>query len=245
MSKLKSISILLSHPIYAVVPAAGIGARMGSDTPKQYLTINDIAIIEYALTPLLADERIKMVIVSLGADDQWFQQLAIAQHPKLKAVIGGAQRADSVLAALDAIDDDGVVLVHDAARPCLTKQDIDLLIDNASMESGAIVGSLVRDTMKRVTSEGIIESTVSREFLYHALTPQMFPINRLKQTMIDALAQGVNVTDEASAMEWAQMPIKMLNGRSDNIKVTRPEDLQLAEVFLQGQGKINQSQEKS
>lgn len=236
---------MLSHPIYAVVPAAGIGARMGSAIPKQYLTINDIAIIEYALTPLLADERIKMVIVSLGADDQWFQQLVIAQHPKLKAVIGGAQRADSVLAALNVIDEDGVVLVHDAARPCLTNQDIDLLINNASMESGAIVGSLVRDTMKRVTNDGIIESTVSRELLYHALTPQMFPINRLKQTMIDALAQGVIVTDEASAMEWAQMPIKMLNGRSDNIKVTRPEDLQLAQVFLQGQGKINQSQEKS
>lgn len=236
---------MLSHPIYAVVPAAGIGARMGSDIPKQYLTINDIAIIEYALAPLLIDERIKKVVVSLSANDQWFQQLAVALHPKLKTVIGGAQRADSVLAALDAIDEDGIVLVHDAARPCLTKQDIDLLIEHASMEVGAIVGSLVRDTMKRVTSDGTVEATVPRELLYHALTPQMFPIKRLQQTMIDALALGVNVTDEASAMEWAQMPIKMLNGRSDNIKVTRPEDLQLAEVFLQGQGIINQSKEIS
>lgn len=229
---------MLSHPIYAVVPAAGIGARMGSTIPKQYLTIDNIAIIEYALMPLLNDERIEKVVVSLSENDCWFGLLGIASHPKLTTVIGGKERADSVLSALEALPQEGVVLVHDAARPCLTAQDVDLLINRASLNSGAIVGSLVRDTMKRVSNEGVIEATVPRNNLYHALTPQMFPTARLKQTIIEALAQGINVTDEASAMEWAGMSISMLNGRGDNIKVTRPEDLELATLFLQAQGRL-------
>ncbi|WP_275441429.1 2-C-methyl-D-erythritol 4-phosphate cytidylyltransferase [Psychrobium sp. MM17-31] len=236
---------MLSYPIYAVVPAAGIGSRMGSEIPKQYLTINDKAIIEYTLEPLLNDTRIDSVYVALSKNDKWFSELAIASHPKLVVVEGGVERADSVLSALHAIEEDGVVLVHDAARPCLTTQDIDLLLSNASMDRGAIVGSLVRDTMKRINSNGTIENTVDRENLYHALTPQMFPLSSLKSTLKEALAQGVTVTDEASAMEWGGMQITMLNGRSDNIKVTRPEDMQLAQLFLQSQGRLNNSQENS
>lgn len=236
---------MLSHPIYAVVPAAGIGSRMGSEIPKQYLTINDKAIIEYTLEPLLDDVRIDSVYVALSKNDKWFSKLTIANHPKLVVVDGGTERADSVLSALNAIDEEGVVLVHDAARPCLTTQDIDLLLSHASMERGAIVGSLVRDTMKRINSNGTIENTVDRENLYHALTPQMFPLSSLKSTLNEALAQGVTVTDEASAMEWGGMKITMLNGRSDNLKVTRPEDMQLAQLFLQSQGRLNNSQENS
>jgi len=226
---------LFEYPIYAVVPAAGIGKRMGSEIPKQYLKIAQKCIIEYALAPLLAHAQVEQVIVSLSPDDRWFDQLSVASHPKLKTVVGGDERADSVLNALQKLPENGFVMVHDAARPCLTTQDINQLISNAKPEQGAILGSLVRDTMKRVGDDGCIENTVSRERLYHALTPQIFPTLELKTVLKQALKQGVNVTDEASAMEWHGMSIKMIEGRSDNIKVTRPEDLQLAQLFLQEQ----------
>jgi len=235
---------LSQHPIYAVVPAAGIGKRMGSEIPKQYLKIEGQCIIEYALAPLLAHSSIEQVIVSLSDNDEWFNQLNVASHPKLTTVVGGHERADSVLNALQVLPENGFVMVHDAARPCLTPQDINQLIDNVSQDQGAILGSLVRDTMKRVGDDGHIKSTVSRELLYHALTPQIFVTTQLKTILKEALKQGVNVTDEASAMEWHGIRIKMIEGRSDNIKVTRPEDLQLAQLYLQEQRRHAQHNKK-
>jgi 2-C-methyl-D-erythritol 4-phosphate cytidylyltransferase len=226
---------LSQYPIYAVVPAAGIGKRMGSEIPKQYLTIDEQCIIEYALAPLLAHAKIDKVIVALSPDDQWFNTLSVANHPKIMIVSGGSERADSVLNALQVLPENGFVMVHDGARPCLTLLDINQLIDNVTHTQGAILGSLVRDTMKRVSEAGIIEQTVSRERLYHALTPQIFSTVQLKNVLKKAIKNGVNVTDEASAMEWYGMNIKMIEGRSDNIKVTRPEDLQLAQLFIQEQ----------
>jgi 2-C-methyl-D-erythritol 4-phosphate cytidylyltransferase len=226
---------LSQHPIYAVVPAAGIGKRMGSETPKQYLTIDEQCIIEYALAPLLAHPLIEKVVVALSNNDQWFDTLDIGNHPKIIRVAGGSERANSVLNALQVLPENGFVMVHDGARPCLTLRDINQLINNVTHTQGAILGSLVRDTMKRVSEAGIIEQTVSRERLYHALTPQIFSTVQLKSVLKKAIENGVNVTDEASAMEWHGMNIKMIEGRSDNIKITRPEDLQLAQLFLQEQ----------
>jgi 2-C-methyl-D-erythritol 4-phosphate cytidylyltransferase len=226
---------LSQHPIYAVVPAAGIGKRMGSETPKQYLTIDEQCIIEYALAPLLAHPLIEKVVVALSNNDQWFDTLDISNHPKIIRVAGGSERANSVLNALQVLPENGFVMVHDGARPCLTLRDINQLINNVTHTQGAILGSLVRDTMKRVSEAGIIEQTVSRERLYHALTPQIFSTVQLKSVLKKAIENGVNVTDEASAMEWHGMNIKMIEGRSDNIKITRPEDLQLAQLFLQEQ----------
>lgn len=233
---------LLDNIIYAVVPAAGIGARMGSEIPKQYLSIDKLCIIEYALLPLLENNRIKQVVVALSANDQWFHQLAIASHPKISIVTGGNERADSVLNALRVLPQDGFVLVHDGARPCITQHDIDLLIDSVLPSQGALLGSLVRDTMKRVDAGGLVKTTVPRDLLYHALTPQIFPTASLTEVLAQALAEKITITDEASAMQWAGMPIKMVEGRSDNIKVTRPEDLELATIFLSAQQRLTQQQ---
>ena len=221
-----------SSPIYAVVPAAGIGKRMGSELPKQYLTIDNKCIIEYALQPLLNHPAIEKVIVSLSEDDQWFAKLEIAKHPKLTTVTGGNERADSVLNALNVLPECGFVMVHDGARPCLTTQDISSLIAHVNEQQGAILGSLVKDTMKRVNENGVIEKTVSRERLFHALTPQMFATSQLKSALAEALTEQVEITDEASAMEWRGHSVKIIEGRSDNIKVTRPEDLNIARAFL-------------
>ncbi|MNZ06777.1 2-C-methyl-D-erythritol 4-phosphate cytidylyltransferase [Aeromonas rivipollensis] len=224
----------------AIVPAAGIGSRMGADCPKQYLTLAGKTILEHTLGCLLSHPAIARVIVALAPHDEWFEQLAVAADPRILRVEGGIERAYSVLNALH-VAQGKWVLVHDAARPCLCHGDLDKLIATAMACDGAILGSRVRDTMKRTDGAGNIVATVEREQLWHALTPQMFPTGTLKRALEEGLALGALITDEASAMERAGFTVKMVEGRADNIKVTRPEDLSLAELFLQQQSARQQA----
>ena len=224
----------------AIVPAAGIGSRMGADCPKQYLTLAGKTILEHTLGCLLSHPAIARVIVALAPHDGWFEQLAVAADPRILRVEGGIERAYSVLNALH-VAQGKWVLVHDAARPCLCHGDLDKLIATAMACDGAILGSRVRDTMKRTDGAGNIVATVEREQLWHALTPQMFPTGTLKRALEEGLALGALITDEASAMERAGFTVKMVEGRADNIKVTRPEDLSLAELFLQQQSARQQA----
>ncbi|MEG3135173.1 2-C-methyl-D-erythritol 4-phosphate cytidylyltransferase [Rouxiella sp. T17] len=230
----------MSHPavspadIVAVLPAAGIGSRMQSEIPKQYLTIEGKTLLEYAIGALLRSPRVRQVIVAIGPHDRFFAQLALANDPRVNVVIGGAQRADSVLAGLKQAGEADWVLVHDAARPCLHLDDLNrLLAISETSKVGGILAAPVRDTMKR-GEPGIekIAHTVDRQDLWHALTPQFFPLDLLKSCLIRALDEGATVTDEASALEHCGYHPQLVAGRSDNIKVTRPEDLALAAFFL-------------
>jgi 2-C-methyl-D-erythritol 4-phosphate cytidylyltransferase len=218
----------------AIVPAAGIGSRMGADCPKQYLQLAGKTILEHTLARLLSHPAITQVIVALAPHDRWFEALPVAADPRIVRVEGGAERAFSVLNGLHMAQGEWV-LVHDAARPCLTHGDLDALIVAAMDCGGAILGSRVRDTMKRSDSEGNIIATVEREQLWHALTPQMFPTRTLQRVLEEGLLLGATITDEASAMERAGFTVRMVEGRADNIKVTRPEDLSLAGLFLSQQ----------
>ncbi|WP_094752356.1 2-C-methyl-D-erythritol 4-phosphate cytidylyltransferase [Psychromonas sp. CD1] len=217
-----------------VIPAAGIGQRVGAKIPKQYLKILDQSIIEYSLAPFIAHPNIHRIIVSLAHDDIWFKYLSIAQHPKIEIVEGGAERVDSVLAGLQKIEKDEYVLVHDAARPCLKKSDVDKLIQHVlKTGQGAILASKVCDTMKRTNAQNQILKTVARENLWHALTPQMFNNGLLIKAIL--AVRGTNdITDEASAMEYYGVPVQLIEGRMDNLKITCPADLKLAEFYLKG-----------
>lgn len=217
-----------------VVPAAGIGSRMGASCPKQYLPLAGKFLIEHTLERLLAHPRIEQVVVALAADDDFFQTLPVASHPRLMTTTGGCERADSVLNGLSLVESEWV-LVHDAARPCITHQDIDRLIHAGLAGDGAILGSRVRDTMKRSDAAGYIQKTVDRDQLWHALTPQFFRTTLLRDAIQQGQSQGLPITDEASAMELAGWRPLMVEGRADNIKVTRPEDLALAALFLSQQ----------
>ena len=217
-----------------VVPAAGIGSRMGASCPKQYLPLAGKFLIEHTLERLLAHPRIERVVVALAADDDFFQTLPVASHPRLMTTTGGCERADSVLNGLSLVESEWV-LVHDAARPCITHQDIDRLIHAGLAGDGAILGSRVRDTMKRSDTAGYIQKTVDRDQLWHALTPQFFRTTLLRDAIQQGQSQGLPITDEASAMELAGWRPLMVEGRADNIKVTRPEDLALAALFLSQQ----------
>lgn len=217
-----------------VVPAAGVGSRMGASCPKQYLPLVGKFLIEHTLERLLGHPRIERVVVAIAADDEFFATLPVASHPRILITTGGAERADSVLQGLALVESEWV-LVHDAARPCITHQDIDALIHVGLAEDGAILGNRVRDTMKRSDASGRIQKTVDRNQLWHALTPQFFRTQQLEAALQQGLKSGAVITDEASAMELAGWHPLMVEGRADNLKVTRPEDLALAALFLSQQ----------
>jgi len=207
---------------------------MGASCPKQYLPLAGKFLIEHTLERLLGHPKVEQVIVAISATDTFFSTLAVASHPRVITTLGGAERADSVLNGLALVTSEWV-MVHDAARPCITHQDLDLLIREAVTPDGALLGSRVRDTMKRTDQHGLIQKTVDREQLWHALTPQFFPTSLLRSALVKGKEHGAVITDEASAMELAGFRPKMVEGRADNIKVTRPEDLALAALYLQQQ----------
>lgn len=224
---------------WAVVPAAGVGKRMGVAIPKQYLQLHGRTVIEQTLSRLCAHHQIQTVVVALGADDEHWPELSLLQHERHKIVttIGGAERCHSVYNGLLKLEgqahDDDWVLVHDAARPCLHHSDIDRLIATlADHPVGGLLGVPVADTMKRTNQNGEVIATVSRDNLWRAMTPQMFRCGLLKQALADALKANVMVTDEAAAVERAGHTPRMVECRADNIKITRPEDLTLAEMYL-------------
>ncbi len=220
--------------VCAVVPAAGFGRRMQTECPKQYLSIGDKTILEHTVAALLANPRVTRVVIAISPGDARFAALPLAGHPQVTVVDGGAERADSVLAGLQAAGDAQWVLVHDAARPCLHQDDLArLLTISETSRVGGILATPVRDTMKR-GEPGIpaIAHTVERVDLWHALTPQFFPRELLQACLTRALSEGATITDEASALEYCGFHPELIEGRADNIKVTRPEDLQLAEFYL-------------
>ncbi len=222
---------------WAVVPAAGVGARMGAARPKQYLPLAGLSVIVHTLDTLLRHPRIDGVVVAIGAEDRWWRNIRLDAGKPLIRAPGGAERCHSVLNALDAmegrVEPDDWVLVHDAARPCLHVSDLDRLIETLQDDPvGGLLAVPVRDTMKRADGAGRVQATVERTELWHALTPQMFRLGMLKTALRRALAQNLPVTDDASAMEAAGWAPRLVEGRASNVKITRPEDLTLAEFFL-------------
>ena len=223
-----------SPDVIAVVPAAGIGSRMQTECPKQYLKIGDKTILEHAVASLMAHPRVAHVVIAISPTDSWFASLPLASNPNITVINGGAQRADSVLAGLNVVQNAQWVLVHDAARPCLHSDDLArLLAITETSKIGGILAAPVRDTMKRgEPGKSLIAHTVDREDLWHALTPQLFPLELLRSCLQRALDEYASITDEASALEYCGFHPELINARADNIKVTRPEDLALAEFYL-------------
>ena len=224
---------------HAVVPAAGAGSRMGANIPKQYLALAGQTVLEHSLDVLLACERIATVVLVLSADDErWPDIQDRYKASRVETVTGGAERCHSVLNGLEhlagAAGVDDWVLVHDAARPCVRQQDIEMLMTRLEDHAvGGLLGVPVADTMKQVDSDSMILKTVERDGLWRALTPQMFRLGPLRDALQQAIASGVMVTDDAAAMEMAGYQARMVEGHADNIKITRPADLQLAEFYLQ------------
>lgn len=224
---------------WIIVPAAGIGSRMGAVCPKQYLPLAGKTVLENTLERLLKLPDIAGIVLVLSADDQHWNTIPLARHPKIHQVIGGDERCNSVLNALDFLTQkvapDNWVLVHDAARPCVSLDNIIQLVNVVQQHPvGGILGVPVSDTLKQVEN-GSIQLTADRNLLWHAQTPQMFRLGLLQTCLQRALAEGKMVTDESSAVESYGYHPLIVQGRSDNIKITRPEDLAIAEMLIQQQ----------
>lgn len=225
----------MSHRrFHAVVPAAGTGERMRAERPKQYLELGGATVIEHALAPLLTHPGLGRLVVVLAADDRMFATLPVIADDRLLTASGGATRARSVAAGLQALIDAGVdgaatVLVHDAARPCLWSTDVERLLVASDNGEGAVLATPVADTLKREGSPGRVDATVDRTGLWRALTPQAFPLAPL----LSALAgDGHDCTDESQAMERAGYRPMLVEADGHNPKITHAADLDLAEVIL-------------
>lgn len=220
--------------IIAIIPASGVGSRMNAPLPKQYLMLHGKTVLEHTLGCFLSHPRIRKVIVAVSKTDPYYPQIALLKSDNIQVVFGGETRAESVFNALNVVGDHCWALVHDAARPCLKRSDLDKLLQIDDPQ-GAILAAPVSDTIKR--AKGVhIAHTEDRSTLWHALTPQFFPAGQLKAAFKAAFNQGLVVTDEASAMEYAGFRPQLVAGRRDNIKITQPEDLALAEFYLMKEG---------
>lgn len=220
----------------AIVPAAGIGLRMKVNKPKQYLEVLGRTILEHTVRRLLSHPLINSIVVAVRQNDEYFNTLEIATQADVFCVEGSNERSGSVLNALSYVIENRLstwVLVHDAVRPCLQLSDVSRLIKVAVRHPvGAILATPVRDTIKKITDERTIGSTVDRTNLWCALTPQMFRAEQLRKAISRAQLQKITVTDEAAAMEILGLSPQLVFGRVDNIKVTQPEDLTLVELLL-------------
>lgn len=218
-------------PFWVVIPAAGVGSRMQADRPKQYLPLGGRCLIEHTLDCFLGQPGLLGLVVCLSVDDGWWPDLPCAEDPRITRAEGGRERADSVLnglqqlALLGAAEDDWV-LVHDAARPNLAQSDLQRLLAELSNDPvGGLLAVPMRDTLKLAGADGRVSATPDRSRYWQAYTPQMFRLGALHRALSEALAAGATITDEASAMEYVGLAPRLIEGRSDNIKVTRPEDL--------------------
>ena len=222
--------------VWCLVPAAGRGTRVGGDCPKQYLPLAGRPLIEHTLDRLATHPRIAGLLVILDATDTRWPGTAMLNGKPVLTTIGGMERSDSVLAGVDALPDvvgaADFVLVHDAARPCVRLADIGKLIELAGATDGGLLGAPLRDTLKCADSAGRSESTEPRDRRWRAFTPQMFRRAQLSAALREAARRGVNVSDEAMAMEQAGFAPLLVEGAEDNIKVTTAADFALAEFLL-------------
>ena len=225
----------MSAKVWVVIPAAGSGSRMQQSIPKQYLSLAGRAVIEHTLAVFVDRADITGVTVCLPADDQTFQALETAAHEKVTVTVGGTSRAKSVLNGLRSLNADcnDWVLVHDAARPCLSSHMLDQLIEQvANDEVGGILAMPAKDTLKRSDENGHIAQTIDRSVIWQAQTPQMFRFGILIDCLERALNDGIEITDEASALEAYSHKPKLVKSDARNLKITTPEDLVLAEFLV-------------
>ncbi|RKT27303.1 2-C-methyl-D-erythritol 4-phosphate cytidylyltransferase [Paraburkholderia sp. RAU2J] len=231
----------MTSRLFALIPCAGTGSRSGAAMPKQYRTVAGRDMLHYSLAAFDACSEFAQTLVVIAPDDQHFDARRFGGLRFAVRRSGGASRQASVLNGLHALAefgarDDDWVLVHDAARPGITPALIRTLIGSLKDDPvGGIMALPVADTLKRIdaaSADGRIARTEAREGLWQAQTPQMFRIGMLREAILRAQADGHDLTDEASAIEWLGHAPKLVQGSLRNFKVTYPEDFDLAEAIL-------------
>ncbi|THJ23534.1 MAG: 2-C-methyl-D-erythritol 4-phosphate cytidylyltransferase [Nitrospira sp. CG24E] len=223
--------------VVALVPAAGRGLRMGGSVPKQFLSIGGEPLIVQSLRVLQAASVIDQVVLAVpSADIDYCEREIVARHRFTKVtrvVAGGAERQDSVRCALAQIPSDTeIVLIHDAVRPFVTQRMVEEVVAAARKEGAAIIALPMRDTVKQVRKDGMIERTVDRSPLWLAQTPQAFRRDWIETAHRKGQIEGVQATDDSFLVEWLGHSVAVVEGSGENIKVTRPEDMVIGEAIL-------------
>ena len=236
--------------VVALVPAAGRGLRMGGSVPKQFLSIGGEPLIVQSLRILHAAPEISQIILAVpSADIEYCEKEIVSRHrftKVTKVVAGGAERQDSVRYALAQVPSDtDIVLIHDAVRPFVTQRMIEEVVTAARKEGAAIIALPMRDTVKQVRKDGMIERTVDRTPLWLAQTPQAFRRDWIETAHRNAHAEGVRATDDAFLVEWLGYSVAVVEGSGENIKVTRPEDMVIGEAILASRTKGSETGGKS
>lgn len=222
----------------ALIVAAGVGSRMQADKPKQYLPLLDKSVLEYSVQALLKNPKLTQITLVISPNDCHFAHSPLANNPHIQTVAGGVERQHSVLNGLYALraqqQADDYVLIHDGARPCLQQKELNALLDNANPE-GAILAVKATDSIKQssLTLPSQIDQSLPRAQIWQAQTPQLFPLGRLIYALEQCQKQQLSVTDEAEAMAHLGHHPKLISAVASNIKITHPQDLALAEFYLQ------------
>lgn len=224
--------------VQALIPAAGRSIRFGGAVPKQYCSLSGKPVMSHSIEAVGNHRLVRGVTVALAPDDRYYDDLVRPSFPQVLTVTGGDSRAQTVINGLrfilDRDSDCDWVLVHDAARPCLTPASLSKLLDRGLRSPcGAILAVPASDTLKRADEDGLIECTVDRARIWAAQTPQLFPIRDLAANLEAALSMGLSPTDESAAMEAAGKHPLLVEGASTNIKITGANDLSLAEFIMQ------------
>lgn len=226
-----------STQYFCIIAAAGVGQRMGGNLPKQYLSIAKRTLLEWSLEPFLHSTSISKIVIVLSKDDRWFSELLVARHPKITTAIGGSTRYESVLSGLNALSpiatENDWVIVHDAARPNLSNSDLKKLMDTVGNHPvGGLLGIPSSDSLKEINDNNIIEKNVPREKIWRAFAPQMFRFGLLLSSHQKCLEDKYSITDESSAISYLGYQSLMVLGRSDNFKVSTPEDYEIMKKVL-------------
>ncbi|MGA9772219.1 MAG: 2-C-methyl-D-erythritol 4-phosphate cytidylyltransferase [Blastocatellia bacterium] len=219
----------------AIIPAAGIGARMQADRAKQMLELGGVPLLVHTLRRFEACEAVDQVILVLQPD-LTSEVLAVVSRYNLKKIVrvvgGGAERQDSVYRGLQVIkeDDAGIIVVHDAVRPFVRPEEIRIVIERASATGAALMAMGSIDTIKQVKS-GRVQRTLDRRRIYHAQTPQAFRYSIIREAYERAYADGFTATDDSQLVERIRHRVSVIEGSPINIKITRPFDLKLAQAI--------------
>ncbi len=228
----------MTEQCFLIVPASGVGARMNAKKPKQYLRLeNGLSVLDQTLETLLGIVQIKGCVVAIAQDDTEFKKSTFANHEKLLATaVGGKQRFHSVISALNVLrpfaKDEDWVLVHDAARPCVKANEVIKLIEQLKNNPvGGLLATQVVDTIKK-SHGNIVESTLDRSKLWQAQTPQMYRFGVLSKALNNVVKNNLMITDEASSIEHLGLESVLVSASKSNLKITTPEDLDLANFYL-------------